>query len=69
MSDLPGPYIMMALIFSSGEFSVPMALRLMPVVYGLCTSQWMERMWVLLEYALCRRACVMDKSDYIWRPR
>ncbi|KAJ4308635.1 hypothetical protein N0V84_011984 [Fusarium piperis] len=67
MSDLPGSHIMMLLPRSPREISASMALRFMPVLHALCSSQWMERMWVLLEFSLCRSACVMDKSDYIWR--
>ncbi|RYP73598.1 hypothetical protein DL771_003486 [Monosporascus sp. 5C6A] len=67
MSDLPGSYIMMLLPHGPKEFSASMALRFMPVLHALCSSQWMERMWVLLEFSLCRTACVMDKSGYIWR--
>ncbi|KAK4159914.1 hypothetical protein QBC43DRAFT_326336 [Cladorrhinum sp. PSN259] len=67
MSDLPGGYIMMLMRDGPSEFSATTALRFMPALQTLCSSQWMERMWVLLEYSLCRKACVMDKSDYIWR--
>jgi len=67
MPDLPGGYILMLMPAGPTEFSATAALRFMPALQILCSSQWMERMWVLLEYSLCRRACVMDKSDYIWR--
>jgi len=67
MPDLPGGYIMMLMPAGPSEFSATAALRFMPALHMLCSSQWMERMWVLLEYSLCRKACVMDKSDYVWR--
>ncbi|KAH7309704.1 hypothetical protein B0I35DRAFT_440487 [Stachybotrys elegans] len=67
MPDLPGPYIMMLLSQGPSRFSASMALRFMPMLHALCSSQWMQRMWVLVEFSLCRSACVMDKSDYIWR--
>lgn len=79
MSDLPGEYIIAIMSHDSVEFSsitdtpttkslsATTALRFMPALDALRTSQWTERMWVLLEYSLCHRACVMDSSDYIWR--
>ncbi|KAK3687385.1 hypothetical protein B0T22DRAFT_489286 [Podospora appendiculata] len=67
MSDLLGGYIMTLMPDGPSEFSAAAALRFMPALQALCSSQWMERMWVLLEYSLCRRACVMDRSDYVWR--
>lgn len=30
-------------------------------------SRWMQRMWVTLEYAQCKGACVMDSENFIWR--
>ncbi|KAM7205135.1 hypothetical protein V8F20_003272 [Naviculisporaceae sp. PSN 640] len=67
LPDLPRPCVPMLLSAGSIEFSATAALRLMPALQALCSSQWVERMWVLVEYSLCRRACIMDKSGYIWR--
>ncbi|KAL8376600.1 hypothetical protein RB595_007617 [Gaeumannomyces hyphopodioides] len=67
MSDIPGAHILMLLAHDGREFSALTALRFMHVLHVLCSSQWMQRMWVLLEYSFCRSACVMDKSGYIWR--
>ena len=67
MPDLPGPYIMSLVPDFPTNWTPETVLRYMPVLFTLCSSQWMERMWVLLEYSLCRSACVMDQSGYIWR--
>ncbi len=67
MPDLPGPYIMSLVPDVPNDWTPETVLRYMPVLHALCSSQWMERMWVLLEYSLCRSACVMDQSGYIWR--
>ncbi|KLU90635.1 hypothetical protein MAPG_10487 [Magnaporthiopsis poae ATCC 64411] len=67
MSDIPGAHVLMLLAHDRREFSPLTALRFMHVLHVLCSSQWMQRMWVLLEYSFCRTACIMDKSGYIWR--
>ncbi|KAM7213440.1 hypothetical protein V8F06_011178 [Rhypophila decipiens] len=40
-----------------------------PLVRAVCGSDWMSRLWVTLEYAQCRAACVMDKRGTIHRFR
>ena len=48
-------------------FSLHQCLELITPLRALCASEWMQRMWVTLEYSLCKSACVMDQSNRIWR--
>lgn len=45
------------------------ATKALPYIRGVLEAQWMSRMWVLLEYAQCRAACVMTKGGHIHRLR
>ncbi|KAL8380913.1 hypothetical protein RB595_005282 [Gaeumannomyces hyphopodioides] len=67
MSDIPGAHIRMLLSEDHLKSPTLNALRFMHVLHVLCSSQWLQRTWVMLEYSFCRRACVMDKSGHIWR--
>jgi hypothetical protein len=51
------------------EFSLLEAFKVIPLLRALCDSQWMQRMWVTLEYSQCKTACIMDQSNQIWRNR
>lgn len=47
--------------------SLYQCLKLIPPLRTLCASEWMQRMWVTLEYSLSKSACIMDQSNRIWR--
>lgn len=49
------------------NISLYQCLKLIPSLRALCASEWMQRMWVTLEYSLSKGACVMDQSNRIWR--
>jgi hypothetical protein len=36
-------------------------------IIDIFKSEWMQRMWVVLEYYQCQQACIMDGSNKIWR--
>lgn len=44
-------------------------MQAIPHIRALLGSEWMARMWVMLEYAQCRAACVMTKGGHIYRVR
>lgn len=44
------------------------AVKVLPRIRALLASEWMERMWTMLEYAQSRAACVMAKGK-IYRVR
>ncbi|KAK0750229.1 hypothetical protein B0T18DRAFT_389688 [Schizothecium vesticola] len=44
-------------------------IKVIPHIRGLLGAEWMTRMWVMLEYAQCRAACVMTKWNNIYRAR
>jgi hypothetical protein len=69
MSDLPtGSAIQLLLGRAMGEeISIKQAIQRIPLLGDLCRSQWMQRMWVTLEYSQAKAACVMDQSNTIWR--
>jgi hypothetical protein len=69
MSDIPQLHVLRILVASSvqTQFSLYQCLQLITPLRALCTSQWMQRMWVTLEYSLSKSACIMDQSDRIWR--
>ena len=71
MSDLSPSHATLMIIGSllPTEFSLIQALHKIPLLRNLSISQWMQRMWVTLEYSQSRAACVMDQSDRIWRTR
>ena len=70
-SDLSPADAMLMIIGSSvrTESSLMRALQRIPLLRHLSDSQWMQRMWVTLEYSQSRAACVMDQSGTIWRHR
>lgn len=49
------------------NISLYQCLELIPPLRALCASEWMQRMWVTLEYSLSKNACIMDQSNRIWR--
>ena len=69
MSDIPQLHILRILVASSVrmQLSLYQCLQLITPLRALCTSQWMQRMWVTLEYSLSKSACIMDQSNRIWR--
>ena len=69
MSEIPQLHILQILVASSlrRELSLYQCLQLITPLRALCTSQWMQRMWVALEYSLSKSACIMDQSNRIWR--
>ncbi|EPE31825.1 hypothetical protein GLAREA_11907 [Glarea lozoyensis ATCC 20868] len=69
MSDVPSSHVWLLLIWSrvQGEITLVQALQKVHIFRCLCESEWMKRMWVTLEYAQSKAACVMDKSAYIHR--
>ena len=71
MSDLSPSHATLLILGSAlpSEFSLMQALHKVPLLCALSSSQWMQRMWVTLEYSQSRAACVMDQSDHIWRTR
>jgi hypothetical protein len=44
-------------------------MRVVPHIRNFLGSEWMRRMWVMLEFAQCRAACVMMKWNIINRVR
>jgi hypothetical protein len=71
ISDLPPPHATLLIIGNllGTEFSLMQALQKIPLLRALSSSQWMQRMWVTLEYSQSRAACIMDQSNHIWRTR
>ncbi|KAH0538167.1 hypothetical protein FGG08_005225 [Glutinoglossum americanum] len=69
MSDIPQLHTLQILAASSIQMrpSLYQCLQLITPLRALCTSQWMQRMWVTLEYSLSKSACIMDQSNRIWR--
>ncbi|KAI3326855.1 hypothetical protein HD806DRAFT_488381 [Xylariaceae sp. AK1471] len=70
-SDLSPADVVLLIIGSSlgTELSLMQALQRIPLLRTLSVSQWMQRMWVTLEYSQSKAACVMDQSSTIWRHR
>jgi hypothetical protein len=54
---------------TQADLSLLQAFKVIPLLRTLCNSQWMQRMWVTLEYSQCKSACIMDQSNQIWRHR
>jgi hypothetical protein len=69
MHDLPSSSVSLLLIYNliQSEVSFIRALDTMIILRALCGSQWMQRMWVTLEYSQSKAACIMDQSNHIWR--
>jgi len=72
MDDMPGGYVSLLLLGAStitSDDPLLTAVGKIPLVRAVCGSDWMTRMWVALEYAQCRAACVMDGANHIHRFR
>jgi hypothetical protein len=69
VSDITSPHVWLLLIGNRTrtEITLFQALNKVLLLRALCDSQWMKRMWVTLEYAQSRTACLMDQSNYIHR--
>jgi hypothetical protein len=69
MSDFTSPHVWLLLIGNhlGAEITLLQALNKVLIFRALCESQWMKRMWVTLEYAQSRAACLMDQSNHIHR--
>jgi hypothetical protein len=69
MSDLPTRSVRQ-LLSSEGLKngpSIKQAVERIPPLADLAKSQWMQRMWVILEYSQANSTSVMDQSNTIWR--
>ena len=69
MADMPNPFISILLLASltGPPQSVKEAIdRILPL-RTLCSSEWMQRMWVTLEYSQCKAACIMGETNHIVR--
>lgn len=51
------------------ELSLGHSILAFPALLALRHSQWMQRMWVTIEYTRSKRACIMDGSNYVMRSR
>jgi hypothetical protein len=53
MSDLLSPYVSLLFIGNllDAEVSLIEALKKIPLLRAFCNSEWMQRMWVTLEYS------------------
>jgi hypothetical protein len=69
MSDFTSLHVWLFLIGNrpGPEITLLQALNKVLIFRDLCESQWMKRMWVTLEYAQSRAACLMDQSNHIHR--
>jgi hypothetical protein len=69
MADLPPGQISHLLIGNllGAETSMIESFKRIPLLHALCEAQWMQRMWVTLEYSQSRAACIMDRSSNIRR--
>jgi hypothetical protein len=69
MSDLPTASAKQLLFDRDMGEGIPIwqAIQRIPPLSDLSKSQWMQRMWVTLEYSQAKAACVMDQSNTIWR--
>ncbi|KAK4158785.1 hypothetical protein QBC43DRAFT_305185 [Cladorrhinum sp. PSN259] len=69
MADMPSPFVSLILIrgILSSPCNIKEAIDYMLPLRTLCSSEWMQRMWVTLEYAQCKEACIMDKYNNIIR--
>lgn len=69
MADMPNPFISILLLASltGPPRTVKEAIdRILPL-RTLCSSEWMQRMWVTLEYSQCKAACIMGETNHIVR--
>ena len=69
ISDIPPGYLSLLLIGNLIGAEVPLidALKRIPLLIALCESEWMQRMWVTLEYSQCKAACILNQANHIWR--
>jgi hypothetical protein len=67
MSDFPSHQATLLLVGNLVGSDVPLieALKRIPRLRTSANSQWMQRMWVLLEYSQSKAACFMDHSNHI----
>jgi hypothetical protein len=49
------------------NMSLTQVYKCTPPIIDIFKSEWMQRMWVVLEYYQCQQACIMDCSNKIWR--
>ncbi|KAG9197013.1 hypothetical protein G6514_002539 [Epicoccum nigrum] len=69
LADMPNPFISILLLASltGPPRTVKEAIdRILPLRI-LCSSEWMQRMWVTLEYSQCKAACIMGETNHIVR--
>jgi hypothetical protein len=69
MADMPNLFISILLRASltGPPQTVKEAIdRILPL-RTLCSSEWMQRMWVTLEYSQCKAACIMGETNHIVR--
>jgi hypothetical protein len=69
ISDIPPSYLSLLLIGNliGSEVLLIDALKRIPLLIALCDSEWMQRMWVTLEYSQCKAACILNQANLIWR--
>lgn len=69
MADIPSSYPWLLILgrgLIEGNDPLLQAMGKIPLLRAVCSSQWMQRMWVTLEYSQCRAACIMDKKKTIF---
>jgi hypothetical protein len=69
MADMPNPFISILLLASltgPPQTAKEAIDRILPLK-TLCSSEWMQRMWVTLEYSQCKAACIMGETNHIMR--
>jgi hypothetical protein len=71
MSDLPTNSVLQSLTNGGKRdvISVKQAVQRILILSDISNTQWMQRMWVTLEYSQAKAACVMDQSNKIWRQK
>jgi hypothetical protein len=68
VSDISQHLVQQLLTASSfSTLSLHQCLKLITPLRALCASEWMQQMWVILEYSMSKSSCVMDQSNRIWR--
>lgn len=67
MADMPHAHVAALVLEFPQPLTLRQALERMMPLRSLGRSQWMDRMWVAIEYAQSRAACIMDASNYVWR--
>jgi hypothetical protein len=71
MSDFPSHQATSLLVGNliGSEVSLLEAMKRIHRLRTLANAEWMQRMWVLLEYSQSKAACFMDRSNKIHRYR